>query len=265
MKRKVLIVLIWASTLISIIFILNSDLNKVFAQSSPPNNETYQFLREWGSYGNGDGLFNLPMGIAIDSDDNVYVVDPYVSNIQKFDNNGNFLSKFGSNGTADGQFILPTGIAIDSDKNLYVTDLIHGVQKFDNNGNFVSKLNSYFPDAEGLYTGEPYVKVERQIMPVGISIDSNDNFYVSDKQSKVLKFDSDGNFLGEWGSYGNGVGQFQSLGGIATDSSGDVYITDMGTSRIQVFAPLTEESETNSIMNEDRSSLKLPFGITDEI
>ncbi len=43
----------------------------------------------WGA----PGQFNMPMGIAIDSGNNVYVVDSGHFQIQKFDANGVFLSK----------------------------------------------------------------------------------------------------------------------------------------------------------------------------
>ena len=35
----------------------------------------YTFVRKWGSQGNGDGLFEEPTGIAIDSSNSVYVSD----------------------------------------------------------------------------------------------------------------------------------------------------------------------------------------------
>ena len=40
------------------------------------------FLRKWGSFGNGDGEFNCPNGIAFDSLDNVYVADACHHRIQ---------------------------------------------------------------------------------------------------------------------------------------------------------------------------------------
>jgi len=43
------------------------------------------FLDKWGSYGNGDGFFDNPYGIAVDSDGNVYVSDDtHRHRVQKF-------------------------------------------------------------------------------------------------------------------------------------------------------------------------------------
>ncbi len=39
------------------------------------NNEKYSFLTKWGSDGTGDGQFNRPGGIAVDSSGNVYVIE----------------------------------------------------------------------------------------------------------------------------------------------------------------------------------------------
>lgn len=42
-------------------------------------------------------------------------------------------------------------------------------------------------------------------------------------------------FLLEWGSFGAADGQFNSPGGIGTDSLGNVYVSDIGNNRVQKF------------------------------
>jgi DNA-binding beta-propeller fold protein YncE len=42
------------------------------------------FITKWGSEGDGEGQFDIPEGIAIDSSGNVYVADTHNSRIQKF-------------------------------------------------------------------------------------------------------------------------------------------------------------------------------------
>ena len=42
------------------------------------------FITKWGSFGEGDGQFNLPEGVAVDSSGNVYVTDLENARIQKF-------------------------------------------------------------------------------------------------------------------------------------------------------------------------------------
>jgi hypothetical protein len=53
--------------------------------------------------------------------------------------------------------------------------------------------------------------------------------------SRVAKFDKNGVFLTQWGTRGEGPGQFRGLHGIDADRSGRVYVADRGNSRIQVF------------------------------
>ena len=100
-------------------------------------------ITKWGSRGSGDGQFNDPHGVAIDSFGNVYVVDTFNFRVQKFDSNGTFITKWGSNGTSNGQFLHPHDVAVDSSGNVYVGDYhIPNVQKFDNNGTFITKWGS---------------------------------------------------------------------------------------------------------------------------
>ena len=52
---------------------------------------------------------------------------------------------------------------------------------------------------------------------------------------RIQKFDSSGTFLTKWGSSGSGDGQFDGPVGVATDSSGNVYVADYDNHRIQKF------------------------------
>ena len=53
---------------------------------------------------------------------------------------------------------------------------------------------------------------------------------------RIQKFDSSGNFITKWGSWGEGEGQFKNAGGIAVDGSGNVNVVDMGNARVQKFS-----------------------------
>ena len=80
------------------------------------------FITQWGSFGNGNGQFNRPAGIAIDPEDNlIYVSDTVNNQIQVFDSDGNFITKWGSFGLGNGQFNRPDGIYFEpSEKSIYV-------------------------------------------------------------------------------------------------------------------------------------------------
>lgn len=72
----------------------------------------------------------------------------------------------------------------------------------------------------------------------GIDVDTSGYVYVIDKDgANVQKFDSNGKFITKWGSEGDDDGQFTKPEDIVVDSkTGNVYITDTGNSRVQVFS-----------------------------
>ncbi len=64
------------------------------------------------------------------------------------------------------------------------------------------------------------------------------DLYVADQFSHVVqRFSASGRFLGQWGSYGAGPGQFGAVDGLAVDGAGEVYVLDSTHDRILRFAP----------------------------
>jgi streptogramin lyase len=192
---------------------------------SATNGSTYDFVLKWGSSGTEDGQFHYPYGVAVDSNDNIYVTDVYNYRVQKFDSSGGFLLEWGSNGTGEGQFDAPWGVAVDSNDNVYVTDFWnYRVQKFDSSGGFITKWGS-FGTGDGQFNN-----------PIGVALDSNDNIYVSEYSNhRVQKFDSSGGFITKWGTLGTGDGQFNCTQGVAVDSNDNVYVNDFWNHRVQKF------------------------------
>jgi hypothetical protein len=73
--------------------------------------------------------------------------------------------------------------------------------------------------------------------PGGIAIDQYQNIYISDcSNNRIQKFDSNGNYITQWGSYGSGDGQLINPAGLSVnDRLNYVYIMDKGNNRIAVF------------------------------
>jgi DNA-binding beta-propeller fold protein YncE len=88
------------------------------------------FLRVIGTSGDPAGGIFRPKGIAIDSENHIYLVDGEWGLVQIFDQEGRLLYRFG-NGTGFGQFSLPTGLFIDHNDRVYLVDSYnHRVQVF---------------------------------------------------------------------------------------------------------------------------------------
>ncbi|NJN67890.1 MAG: 6-bladed beta-propeller [Chloroflexaceae bacterium] len=155
-------------------------------------------LHQWGTLGNLPGQFYDPDGIAVDSENSVYVVDTSNHRVQKFTRQGTWLASLGSKGYGDGQFFYPVDIAIARGRGeggkdaLYVTDCDnHRVQVWSSDGTYERSWGSRGSGA-GQFQG-----------PAGIALDRSGYIYVADRHNhRVQKFDADGNFILAWGSKG---------------------------------------------------------------
>src|SRR5262245_4621043 len=110
-------------------------------------NSDGQVLTSWGTKGNGDGQFDDPTSVAVDSrSGKVYVADPINKRIQVFDSDGNFLTKFPIPDWGQ-----PAGfedLAIDSNTGRLYASSVHlnAVLILDLNGSRIGTLTSKPPD-----------------------------------------------------------------------------------------------------------------------
>jgi hypothetical protein len=76
-----------------------------------------EFITKWGTKGNGTGGVELPLGIGIDSNENIFIIDLVTSSIHQFSNKGQYLNKINFN------FNKLEDLEIDSNDNIYITDV----------------------------------------------------------------------------------------------------------------------------------------------
>lgn len=79
---------------------------------------TGKYLFEWGKKGGKKGEFNIPHGITLDNNNNVYVADRENNRIQIFDSTGKFIRQY-----ADNSFGAVCAVAFDNSKLFAVDDL----------------------------------------------------------------------------------------------------------------------------------------------
>jgi len=107
-----------------------------------------------GKEGDENYMFYRVRDIALDSTDNIYVVDSANSRIQQYDPDGQFLQTIGRKGQGPGEFERPRQLFIDSQDTLYVEDRgqikIHDSKgKFRKSIPINSSVSEFAVDSEG--------------------------------------------------------------------------------------------------------------------
>ncbi len=187
-------------------------------------------IKTLGGFGNANGKMRSPHGLALDANDNLYVVDPGNFRIQVFDKNGNFLRKWGSKGSGPGQFQGDLrGIAINKAKGwVYVVDGEgNKISKFDLNGKFINKWGS-----SGHGNGQ-FADGGREA-----TVDAAGNLWVADMPNfRVQKFTANGAFMAAYPSPAQRppLGGFNAPRGVGVAKDGTVAVSDTYNWRIQTF------------------------------
>lgn len=139
--------------------------------------ESGERLLTFGRGGSGDGEFNRPTHVAIDSSGRLFVADSLNNRVQVFDAAGRFLRAFGGNGDSSGHFGRPKGVAVDDDGQVYVMDgLFAMLQIFDARGRLLLDLGG-----PGQAEGEFW-------LPAGIAVSGDGRLVVADAYNHRLQW-----------------------------------------------------------------------------
>jgi len=222
------------------------------------------FSLKFGTSGSGDGKFNSPSGLALDTSNNLlYIADTDNNRIQIIDVDGNcsgsdelandvcFVDEFGGSGTGDGKFDSPTALVLDTDNDLlYIADSGNDrIQIIDVDGNCSGSVelanDVCFVDEFGV-SGDDDGEFD---FPSGLAFDpSTDYLYIADTgNNRIQIIDVDGNcgndelandvcFVDEFGGSGNGEGDFDQPSALALDTDNDMlYVADTDNNLIQII------------------------------
>src|SRR6476469_8325952 len=147
----------------------------------------------------GRGLYawSFAHSVRIDKDDNIWAIDKGSDMVIKFDQNGRVLMVFGRRKESADAETKPW-----------------------------EDVDPPLPHVDGLF---------RQ--PTDVAWDSNGNIYITDGyvNSRVAKYDRNGDWVKSWGTKGTAPGQFRLPHAIAIDRNNNVYVGDRTNRRIQVF------------------------------
>ena len=206
------------------------------------------------------GSLQAPGRMAIDNNDNVYVIDTYTSNINKYDPAANLISTITLG-------FKPVSIAVNSYGEIFAGDATSGnIYKLSSNG--ASSLfysGSAYPNglsfspSDQLYVSDSKLGKILVIsnsgtliqsigqgtlnFPTGICYDrKNDRIVVGEQgatennlQTRVYIYALDGTLINVLGSYGNTDGKFYRIQGITVGRCGNIYVCDAFLGRVSVY------------------------------
>ena len=179
---------------------------------------SYRLVENWPELPPRETYFGTMSGIAIDDDGIVYAVSRDRGTVWKWDKSGRYLGSWGP-----GVAVWSHNMRFDPRENvIWVADRDGQlVKKYSLDGELLMTLGT-FEEAgndEGHFHG-----------PADMVIAENGDIFVADGyfNTRVVKFNQDGKYLGQVGSRGRGKGQFgvvHALAGIS--SSGRIFVTDL--------------------------------------
>ncbi|HEV3331315.1 MAG TPA: peptidyl-alpha-hydroxyglycine alpha-amidating lyase family protein [Bryobacteraceae bacterium] len=192
-------------------------------------------------------------GVAINSKKHIFVFSrgnttgpayaATASQILEFGPDGKYIREIGRNLYA---WSFAHTVRVDSQDNLWAVDKGSDmIIKFDPEGRvqmvFGRKKEASDEGAEAWKrVNPPRPAVDGQFrQPTDVTWDPAGNTYISDGyvNSRVAKFDKNGDWVKQWGTPGKNQGEFNTPHSIAADAKGNIYVADRGNRRIQVFDP----------------------------
>ncbi len=157
----------------------------------------------WVDVTHGGEPFNLPAGVAVAPNGNIFIADGYANcRVHKFAPDGSLMHSWGEPGSGAGQFALPHGVWIDAAGRVLVADRENDrVQVFDQDGGYIGQWPAEL------------------IGPAVVWMDVDGFGYVAEHNSGNFSIlDSEGNTQTRWGGP-----EFRSCHGAAGDSDGNIY------------------------------------------
>jgi Ca2+-binding RTX toxin-like protein/streptogramin lyase len=220
-----------------------------------------KFIDEFGTFGSGNGEFEVPDALATDAEGDIWVADTGNNRVDEFSTNGAYLGQFGS-----GEFNEPGGIATDAEGDVYVADTRnHRIRKFSPEGELIAgeELPSWavptgiaVGPGGGIWVGDSKfgslreftasLEEIRVVEPPDIEhidtvdVDDYGNVWVGDRNHyRIVKLDAEGGYLdefGKWSGYEGGNFDFSRPFGVDVDQHNRIWVTDPFNRRVQRWA-----------------------------
>jgi len=195
-------------------------------------------------------MLKMPLGLAVDSHDNIYVSDPLQHTVVKFDRDGHLQAMIGQNPALQN----PALLALDEiRRRLFVVDShLHEVLVY----NLDTLQNIATVGKRGVKNGEFNY-------PVGVGVNRDGYFAVTDTGScSVQIFSPDLKFVRRFGGHGDRPGYFTRPKGVAFDSEGNIWVVDAAFNNVQIFDPKGTVLMFVGNYGKSPGAFNLPLGIS---
>jgi len=165
-----------------------------------------------------------PGDIAVAPGGLVYLSDRFNCRVQYFSAEGEYLGERGRGGSGEGELRSPGGLAVTGEGRVYVADTGNG------------RIQYFTADGEYLGAWRPEVADEANVRELGdIAVSPTGRVYAVSGY-EIHYFSPESGERGNWGSEGEGDGQFKSWPrALAVANDGTVYVNDAANDRIQYF------------------------------
>ena len=185
-----------------------------------------------------------PVGGAVDSSGNLYIVENFGSTIREVSNGivttvaGNGTQGYGGDGgpATRAELYNPWGVAVDSSGNLYIADTYNDRIRKISNGVITTVAGA---GVEG-YNGDGGPATSALLsQPEGVALDSYGNLYIADSGNSRVRKVSGGVIATIAGPGTTQCAEPTSVApsGIALDLHGDVYFSDVNSHRVCMLIP----------------------------
>ncbi|MBN1880220.1 glycosyltransferase family 39 protein [bacterium] len=192
------------------------------------NHRIQKFSAETGTWESNwvQADFYAPRGIAIDSLDNVYIVNTSRHSVLVFSPDGKKLATWGDGSPGISSFHDPIGIVIGPDGKAYIADP----------GN--ARIKVLTPDGSIVRTIHVEDWNRKEFVEGYIALDSKGRIFVtSPHNNKIVAYTPEGVMYSRFGAYGSGPEQMNTPTGIAIADDDKIFISDSMNHRIVVYAP----------------------------
>ena len=179
-------------------------------------------------------------GVAVDSQDRVYLITRGPARVIVYDRDGKFLRSFGEDLFTERTH----GITIGPNDEIFCTDDgKHAIYRLSPEGEVQLTLGTpgqpsdtgyVMPDLTTIKRGGPPFN-----RPTNLAVGPNGDLYVSDGygNARVHRFAANGELKQSWGEPGTEPGQFMLPHGIWVAPDGRVFVADRENDRVQIFSP----------------------------